>query len=115
MINLLSNLDNTVILVISALCGTLFAYYQKWAWSDVKVGIAKYLFGDGKAVARSVTKLVGAISVALVTDMHSGMDLTAILALGVGIGLAVPESVKEEEESRAAKNNAKQPNIQKEN
>ena len=94
----LPQLNNTVILVVCAIGGTLFAYMQKYAWAKTKpISIRFYLFGDKQAVVRAATKLIGAVSVALVSDMQVNMDLTGLIALGVGIGLAVPEQVQAEE------------------
>jgi len=64
-----------------------------------------YLFGDGKAVARSLTKLVGALGVTIIANMTAGMDVMGVIILGGGIGLAVPEQViKQEKENNGTIN-----------
>ena len=101
----LPQLNNTVILVICAIGGTFFAYMQKYAWAKTKpISIRFYLFGDIQAVARAATKLIGAVSVAFVSDMLANMDLTGLIALGIGIGLAVPEQVQAEERKQKEDN-----------
>lgn len=89
--------DQVVLLAACALLGTGYAYLQKWAWSkDRTVGLRVYLFGDSRAVARSITKLVGALAVTITVDMTANMDVTSIIVLGFGIGLAVPDKVEKE-------------------
>jgi hypothetical protein len=98
----LPQLTNTVICAVG---GTFFAYMQKYAWAKTKpISIRFYLFGDIQAVARAATKLIGAVSVALVSDMLASMDLTGLIALGIGIGLAVPEQVQAEERKQKEDN-----------
>lgn len=95
----ITEIGNIWILVLSSLAGTVFAFTQKWAWShkSIDIPLFKYLFGDGKALARSLTKLIGALAVAITVDMQSSMDFMQVVILGVGIGLATPEKVEQQE------------------
>ena len=103
--NLLSYIpipDMVVLLTACSILGTVYAYLQKWAWSKDRdsakaVGLRTYLFGDGRAVARSFTKLIGALAVTVTVDMTAGMDVTSVIVLGFGIGLAIPEKVEQQE------------------
>jgi hypothetical protein len=92
------DLNNTGVLIVSGILGAVFAYFQKWAWSGKESGgMLFYLFGDKKAVARASTKLIGALAVAITVDMQSSMDFMQVVILGVGIGLATPEKVEQQE------------------
>jgi len=113
LIQSIPDLNNTVTLIICGLLGTVFAYIQKWAWSrDKSIGIRVYLFGDTRAVARAFTKLVGALAVAITVDMQANMDLTGLIALGIGIGLAVPEQVQAEDRKQKEDNHPEKSEVE---
>lgn len=84
------------LLIVAAILGTCFAYWRKWAWSDIDYP----MLGTRKDRAKAITKLIGMIAVALTVDMQAGMTDTAVIVLGIGIGLAVPVEVQKEELKR---------------
>jgi hypothetical protein len=87
------DLPNWVLLIISAIVGTAFAYFRKWAWAKEDYP----MLGTRRDRAKAITKLVGSLAVSLTVDMQTGMNTTAVIVLGVGIGLAVPVEVAKEE------------------
>lgn len=98
MIDYASQLDPWALLIICSILGTIFAYLQKYAWAKPRpVSMSLYLFGDLQAVMRVIIKLLGAIGGAILFDMPANMDTTAILALGLAIGIAIPEQLASEE------------------
>lgn len=84
------------LLIVAAILGTIFAYWRKWAWSEKDYP----MLGTRKDRAKAITKLVGMVAVTLTVDMQAGMTDTAIIVLGVGIGLATPVEVQKEELKR---------------
>lgn len=86
-------IPNWSLLIGSAILGTLFAYWRKWAWSKVDTP----MLGTRKDRAKAITKLIGSLAVSLTVDMQTGMNTTAVIVLGIGIGLAVPVEVAKEE------------------
>lgn len=97
----MQSMPDWLILVTAAILGTCFAYWRKWAWSEKDYP----MLGTRKDRAKAITKLIGMIGVALMVDMQTGMNDTAIMALGLGVGLAVPVEVKKEELAREEKGN----------
>lgn len=88
-----ANIPNWALLIISAIIGTVFAYFRKWAWSKEDYS----MLGNRRDRAKAITKLIGSLAVSLTVDMQTGMNTTAVIVLGMGIGLAVPVEVAKEE------------------
>jgi hypothetical protein len=87
------DLPNWALLIISAIIGTCFAYFRKWAWAKQDYP----MLGNRRDRAKAITKLVASLAVSLTVDMQTGMNTTAVIVLGMGIGLAVPVEVAKEE------------------
>lgn len=101
MLELAAQLDPWVLLILCAVAGTIIAYLQKYAWAKPKpLSMRLYLFGDLQAVTRVIVKLVFAVGGALLFDMPANMATDAVFALGIGIGLAIPEQIESEEIKR---------------
>jgi len=101
MLEIAAKLDPWVLLMLCAMVGTAIAYLQKYAWAKPKpASMRLYLFGDTQAVTRVVVKLVFAVGGALLFDMPANMATDAVFALGIGIGLAIPEQIASEEIKR---------------
>jgi len=101
MLEIAEKINPGVLLILCAIAGTFIAYLQKYAWAKPKpVSMRLYLFGDMQSVTRVVVKLAFALGGALLFEMATSMDTKAVLALGVGIGLAIPEQITGEEIKR---------------
>ena len=92
----INNIPNWALLIISAILGTFFAYFRKWAWAKTDYP----MLGNRRDRAKAITKLVGSLAVSLTVDMQTGMNTTAVIVLGIGIGLAVPVEVAKEEKKQ---------------
>ncbi|WP_299072981.1 hypothetical protein, partial [uncultured Paraglaciecola sp.] len=63
-------IPNWALLISSAILGTLFAYFRKWAWSTKDFP----MLGTTKDRAKAITKLIGSLAVSLTVDMQTGMN-----------------------------------------
>jgi len=81
-------------LIIIATVATFFAYIGKFAFAERKpASFRRYLFGDSQSFARAFVILVGSLFAAIMTGVHNAENIEALITIGAGIGLAVPEKV----------------------
>ena len=80
--------------VLAGLNGMLFAYYRKWSYDEGAQSLRGYMFGDFHAVGRAITTLLAMCVGAGGLSYLDVMTTTQILIAGAGIGLLVPENVK---------------------
>ncbi len=75
----------------AAVLGMLYAYVSKWANStDYSITLGKYLFGDTRAVVRSLTTLCVLCIGAGGLDYLDTLNGFNIFVAGAGIGYLVP-------------------------
>lgn len=98
----LSNIEfyKLTFFALGAFGGMLFAYWARWSWDELDIGLCKYLVGDKHAVGRALTTL---IILCVVTDGKNYLELMPIediLFAGAGIGLLVPAAVESKKKQK---------------